>query len=44
MFQLFQERIDFPRMEVCISEFQKTGRGLTSICLLLKKSKTIRTL
>jgi len=42
--KLFCERVDYPQISVCLSEFQKTGRGLSSICLLFNKSKTIRTL
>lgn len=42
--KLFSERVDYPQISVCLSEFQKTGRGLSSVCLLFKKSKTIRTL
>jgi len=42
--KLFAERVDYPQFSLALSEFQKTGRGLTSVCLLVKKSKTIRTL
>jgi len=43
-YKVFTERIHFPRREVSLSEFQKTGRGLSSLCILVKKSKTIRKL
>ena len=42
LFQVFSEKIDFPTREISLSEFQKTGRGLSSLCILVKKSKTIR--
>jgi len=40
--KVFSEKIDFPSKEVSMSEFQKTGRGLSSLCIMVKKSKTIR--
>jgi len=40
--KVFSEKINFPKREISLSEFQKTGRGLSSICILVKKSKTIR--
>jgi len=40
--KVFNERIHFPTREISLSEFQKTGRGLSSLCILVKKSKTIR--
>jgi len=40
--KIFTEKIDFATREISLSEFQKTGRGLSSLCILLKKSKTIR--
>lgn len=40
--QLLQEKIEFATKEISVSEFQKTGRGLSSLCILVKKSKTIR--
>jgi len=42
--KLLGERVDYPRLTVPVSEFQKSGRGLTSLCLLVRKSKTIRTI
>jgi len=42
--KLFLDKVDYSQTSVQLSEFQKTGRGLTSVCLLVKKSKTIRTL
>jgi len=42
--QVLKEKVGFPTQEVSLSEFQKTGRGLSSLCILLKKSKTIRKL
>ena len=42
IFQVFSEKILFPMREISLSEFQKTGRGLSSLCILVKKSKTIR--
>jgi len=40
--QLLKEKIEFATKEISVSEFQKTGRGLSSLCILVKKSKTIR--
>jgi len=40
--KLLQEKIEFATKEISVSEFQKTGRGLSSLCILVKKSKTIR--
>lgn len=40
--KVFSEKILFPMREISLSEFQKTGRGLSSLCILVKKSKTIR--
>jgi len=42
--QVFKEKIDFPTKEISMSEFQKTGRGLSSLCIMVKKSKNIRKL
>lgn len=43
-FKIFEERVDYPKISVSISEFHKTGRGLSSICLLVRKFQNIRTL
>jgi len=40
--QLLKDKIEFSTKEISVSEFQKTGRGLSSLCILVKKSKTIR--
>jgi len=40
--KVFSEKISFATKEISLSEFQKTGRGLSSLCILVKKSKTIR--
>jgi len=40
--KLLEERIDYSRHSLSLSEFQKAGRGLTSVCLLINKTKTIR--
>jgi len=40
--QLLKEKIEFATKEISVSEFQKTGRGLSSLCILVKKSRTIR--
>lgn len=40
--KVFKDKIDFASKEVSMSEFQKTGRGLSSLCIMVKKSKTIR--
>jgi len=40
--QLLREKIEFATKEISVSEFQKTGRGLSSLCILVKKSRTIR--
>lgn len=41
-FQVFSEKLDFATKEVSMSEFQKTGRGLSSLCIMINKRKTIR--
>ena len=43
-FQVFKEKINFPQKEIALSEFSKTGRGLSSLCLLVRKTKNIRKL
>jgi dimethylargininase len=40
--RVFSERIEFATREISMSEFQKTGRGISSLCILLRKDKTIR--
>ena len=40
--QVFGEKLDFATKEVSMSEFQKTGRGLSSLCIMINKRKTIR--
>jgi len=42
--KLFSERVDVPQISLSLSEFHKTGRGLSSICLLVRKFHNIRTL
>jgi len=42
--QVFNEKINFPQQEIALSEFSKTGRGLSSLCLLVRKTKNIRKL
>lgn len=40
--KVFGEKLDFATKEVSMSEFQKTGRGLSSLCIMINKRKTIR--
>lgn len=42
--KVFQERVDYPKRNICVSEFRKTGFGLSSLCLMVRKSKNIRKL
>lgn len=42
--QVFKNKIHYSIKEVGLSEFQKTGRGVSSLCLLIRKSKNIRKL
>ena len=42
--QVFKQRIHYPIKEIALSEFQKTGRGLSSLCILIRKSKNIKKL
>jgi dimethylargininase len=43
-YKLFEDRVDYPQISLSLSEFHKTGRGLSSICLLVRKFQNIRTL
>ena len=42
--QVFKEKINYPQKEIGLSEFSKTGRGLSSLCLLVRKTKHVRKL
>lgn len=42
--KVFNERIDYPKRNVSVSEFSKTGFGLSSLCLMVRRSKNIRKL
>ena len=44
LLQVFKQRIPYPIKEIALSEFQKTGRGLSSLCILIRKSKNIKKL
>lgn len=43
-FKVFAEKVDFPRRSVSINQLAKTSSGLTSCCLLIKRSRHIRSL
>lgn len=40
--QILAEKIDIPRQMLNITELSKLGTGLTSCCLLLRRSKYLR--
>ncbi|KAF4522600.1 hypothetical protein B566_EDAN003580 [Ephemera danica] len=40
--KVFEERVDFPRRTLAFSELAKVGSGLTSCCLLVRRSRHIR--
>ncbi|GLV32192.1 uncharacterized protein CBL_11851 [Carabus blaptoides fortunei] len=42
--KVFAEKVDFPRRSVSISQLAKTSSGLSSCCLLIKRSRHIRSL
>ncbi|XP_063910022.1 N(G),N(G)-dimethylarginine dimethylaminohydrolase 1 isoform X1 [Zophobas morio] len=43
-FKVFSEKIDYPRRSVNISQLAKTSCGLTSSCILVRRSRHIRNL
>jgi dimethylargininase len=43
-FKVFSEKIDYPRRSVNISQLAKTSCGLSSSCILVRRSRHIRNL
>ena len=42
--QILQEKIDIPRQILCMSELGKFSTGLSSCCILVRRTKYIRNL
>jgi len=42
--KVFAERVDYAKKNLIISEFRKTGYGISSLCLMVRRAKNIRRL